>query len=107
MQTRFVMAAALGTLLSSFALQAQPKPVTTPWRGAGPTPCMGSDGGILQCPPAPKTYAIRAGHLFDSKTAQMLTKQVIVVVGDKITDVGPEGQVKIPAGAQMIDLSQT
>ena len=23
-----------------------------PWRGAGPTPCMGSDGGFFQCPPA-------------------------------------------------------
>jgi imidazolonepropionase-like amidohydrolase len=107
MQTRFVIAAALGTLLGSFALQAQPKPLTTPWRGAGPTPCVGSDGGILQCPPAPKTYAIRAGHLFDSKAGQMLTKQVIVVVGEKIAEVGPESQVKIPAGAQVIDLSQT
>jgi imidazolonepropionase-like amidohydrolase len=31
---------------------------------------------------------------------------VIVLQGERITDVGPEGQVKIPAGAQMIDLSQ-
>jgi imidazolonepropionase-like amidohydrolase len=36
----------------------------------------------------------------------MLTKQVIVLSGERITDVGPEAQVKIPAGAQVIDLSQ-
>jgi imidazolonepropionase-like amidohydrolase len=36
----------------------------------------------------------------------MLTKQVVVLTGDRISDVGPDGQVKIPAGAQVIDLSQ-
>jgi len=36
----------------------------------------------------------------------MLAKQVIILQGDKITDVGPEAQVKIPAGAQVLDLSQ-
>jgi len=45
--------------------------------------------------------------MFDSKTGQMLTKQVILLQGDRITDVGPESQVKIPAGAQVIDLSQS
>ena len=50
--------------------------------------------------------AVRAGRLFDSKSGQMLTKQVIVLSGERITDIGPEGQVKIPAGAQVIDLSQ-
>ena len=48
--------------------------------------------------------AVRAGRLFDSKTGQMLTKQVVVISGDRIIEVGPEGQVKIPAGAQVIDL---
>jgi imidazolonepropionase-like amidohydrolase len=106
MKYKFGMAVMLAMLLSAIALEAQPKPLATPWRGAGPTPCQGSDGGILQCPPAPRTMAVRAGHLFDSKTGQMLTKQVVVLNGEKITDVGPEGQVKIPAGAQVIDLSQ-
>jgi imidazolonepropionase-like amidohydrolase len=36
----------------------------------------------------------------------MLTKQVIILAGERITEVGPEGQVKIPAGTQVIDLSQ-
>jgi imidazolonepropionase-like amidohydrolase len=30
----------------------------------------------------------------------------VVLTGERITDVGPEAQVKIPAGAQVIDLSQ-
>ena len=67
---------------------------------------MGPEGGFLQCPPAPRAIAIRAGRLFDSKTGQMLTKQVVLLTGERITDVGPEAQVKIPAGAQVIDLSQ-
>ncbi len=50
--------------------------------------------------------AVRAGRLFDSKSAQLLTKQVVLIQGDRITDVGPEDRVKIPDGAQVIDLSQ-
>jgi imidazolonepropionase-like amidohydrolase len=61
---------------------------------------------MLQCPPAARTIAIRAGRLFDSKAGQMLTRQVIILTGDRIADVGPQAQVKIPAGAQIIDLSQ-
>jgi imidazolonepropionase-like amidohydrolase len=90
----------------STGIGAQVQPPPAPWRGAGPTPCVGSDGGIYKCAPAPQTIAVRAGRLFDSKNGTMLTKQVIVLQGERITDVGPEGQVKIPAGAQMIDLSQ-
>jgi len=97
-------------LLATFAIilgaqGVQPPPA--PWRGAGPTPCVGSDGGILQCPPAARVVAIRAGRMFNSKTGQMLAKQVIVLAGERITEVGPEAQVKIPAGAQVIDLSQS
>src|SRR6185369_12284221 len=77
-----------------------------PWRGAGATPCAGSDGGNYQCLPAPRTIAVRAGRLFDSKTGQMLTRHVVVLHGERITDVGPDAQVRIPAGAQVIDLSQ-
>jgi imidazolonepropionase-like amidohydrolase len=67
---------------------------------------VGSDGGIFQCPPAPGTVVIRAGRLFDSKTGRMLTKQVVILTGERITEVGPQAQVKIPSGAQVIDLSQ-
>jgi imidazolonepropionase-like amidohydrolase len=107
MQGKLVVGIAFGMLLGAAAVQGQVKPYSGSWRGAGVAPCVGSDGGALQCPPAPTVKAIRAGHLFDSKTGQMLSKQVIVLSGERITDVGPEGQVKIPAGAQVIDLSQS
>ena len=98
--------AVFGILMMSTTLGAQTvQPPPAPWRGAGPTPCVGSDGGILQCAPAAHVTAVRAGRLFDSKAGKMLTKQVIVLQGERITDVGPEGQVKIPAGAPIIDLS--
>jgi len=91
------------TLLAAQGVQPPP----APWRGAGPAPCVGSDGGILQCPPAARVVAIRAGRMFNSKNGQVLTKQVIVLAGERITEVGPEGQIKIPVGAQVIDLSQS
>jgi imidazolonepropionase-like amidohydrolase len=97
---------ALGTLLGATMCWAQVQVPPAPWRGAGPTPCVGSDGGVYQCPSAPRTFAIRAGRLFDSKDGQMLTKQVVLVSGDRITEVGPESQVKIPSGAELIDFSQ-
>jgi imidazolonepropionase-like amidohydrolase len=50
--------------------------------------------------------AIRAGRLFDSVSGQLLTRQMIVVTGERITDVGPEGQVRVPPGTTVIDLSQ-
>ena len=96
---------ACGILLSAASLCAQVKPLQTPWRGAGKTPCVGSDGGVVNCPPAPRAMAVRAGHMFDSNTGQMLTKQVILLFGERITAVGPESEVKIPAGVEVIDLS--
>src|SRR6266851_3411835 len=93
-------------LLTAFGLWGQFQPPPAPWRGAGATPCVGSDGGIFQCHPAVGVIAIRAGRLFDSKTGQMLTSQLVILSGDRITDVGPQAKVKIPAGAQVIDLSQ-
>src|SRR5712672_1169261 len=57
-------------------------------------------------PPPPEGVAIRAGRLFDPKTGTNLTNQVILIKGDRITDVGPADRVKIPAGATVIDLSR-
>ena len=106
MRYKSVIVAALGMLLGAVMLQAQVQAPPAPWRGAGPVPCVGADGGVFKCPPAPHVIAVRAGHLFDSKAGQMLTKQVVVLSGERITEVGPEGQVKIPAGAEVIDLRQ-
>lgn len=99
-----VLAAAFGIFMAAITLRAQaPQPN---WRGAGPPPCAGPDGGVYQCPPAPRVVAIRAGRLFDSRAGRMLAKQVVLLVGERITDVGPEAQVRIPAGAQIIDLGR-
>src|ERR1700741_150859 len=95
-----------GTLLVAAAIAAQAQPPPAPWRGAGPAPCVGSDGGVFKCPPAPRTIAIRAGRLFDSTSGPMLTRRVVVVTGDRITDVCADGAVRIPPGAQVIDFSQ-
>jgi imidazolonepropionase-like amidohydrolase len=77
-----------------------------PWRGAGAQPCFGVfDNGANKCPAPAGAVAIRAGRLFDSNTGQMRADQTIVLNGDRIADVGPSAQVKIPAGAAIVDLS--
>src|SRR5258708_13052381 len=99
--------AIFGILLSAAAMQAQVQVPPAPWRGAGKPPCVGSDGGVYQCPPPARLFAVRAGSLFDSNTGSMLTRQMVIVSGERITEVGSESQVKIPAGAQVIDLSRS
>jgi imidazolonepropionase-like amidohydrolase len=106
MRCRSVLTTAFAVSLSAAAVWAQVQQPPAPWRGAGATPCVGSDRGIFQCPPAARVIAIRAGRLFDSKTGQMLTRQVVILSGERITNVGPQALVKIPAGAQVIDFSQ-
>src|ERR1700751_3540425 len=105
---RYGLTIAVGSalFLGATALEAQVQSPPAPWRGAGPTPCVGSDGGVYQCPPSPRAIAIRAGRLFDSTAGRMLTKQTVVLQGDRITAVGSEAQIKIPAGASVIDLSR-
>ena len=55
-------------------------------------------------PQAAQTIVVRAGKMFDPRAGSLLTNQVIVVRGDRITDVGPNAPV--PAGARVIDLSR-
>jgi len=57
-----------------------------------------------QQPVAPTVTAIRAGRLLDPEAGRILPNQIILVEGTRIRDVGPN--VQIPAGAQVIDLSQ-
>jgi imidazolonepropionase-like amidohydrolase len=96
----------LGATAVAIGLNAQEATQRGPWRGAGAPACYGNDGGSIQCPTAPGVTVIRAGHLFDSKSGQMLTNQVIVLDGERISQVGPAAQVNIPADAQLVDLSQ-
>ena len=107
MRCTSLLTVAAGTFLAAVTLGAQGlQPSLAPWRGAGQTPCVGSDGGFYKCPPAPGVIAVRAGRLFDSEAGVMLARQVVLLQGDRIAAVGPEAQVKIPAGAQVIDLSR-
>jgi imidazolonepropionase-like amidohydrolase len=93
-----------GAIIVSVTLAAQSQ--QTPWRGAGAQPCAGPDGGFYQCSPAPRVVALRAGRLFDSKSGQIQTKQLVLLLGDRITEVGSESRLKIPAEAEIIDLGQ-
>ena len=52
----------------------------------------------------PATY-IKAGQLIDVQAGQVLSDQVIVIRGQRIERVGPAGEVAIPRGANVIDLS--
>ena len=107
MRCKSSLVAAFGILSVAAGLWAQASREQAPWRGVGPQPCLGSpDVGYYKCPPPAEVVAVRAGRLFDSKTGQMLTRQVVLLLGDRITDVRPEAQVRIPAGARVIDLSQ-
>ena len=74
----------------------------SPAPGPASTPRVESSNALRR----PGAMAIRAGRLFDTNTGQMLTKQVVLLLGERITDVGPEGQIRIPAGVPVIDLSQ-
>jgi imidazolonepropionase-like amidohydrolase len=60
------------------------------------SPCLAAEGQ--------KAVVIRAGQLFDGKSDRLLSNQVIVFQGDRIAEVGPAGSVRLPAGAQEIDL---
>jgi imidazolonepropionase-like amidohydrolase len=55
--------------------------------------------------PKPKPLVIKAGRLFDGIGDVHRAGQVVVIEGERITAVGPAGQVKVPEGADVIDLS--
>ena len=50
--------------------------------------------------------AVRAGRMFDPKSGTNLSDQVVLIRGDRITDVGPAARIQIPANAKVIDLSK-
>jgi imidazolonepropionase-like amidohydrolase len=77
-----------------------------PWRGAGAQPCFGADGGATQCVAPATKVAVRAGRLFDSNSGALVADQVVLIDGERITDVGPAASMKIPAGVRVLDLSR-
>jgi imidazolonepropionase-like amidohydrolase len=56
---------------------------------------------------AGSVIAIRAGHLFDSKSGKLLDNEIVLVKDDKIAAVGSAESVQIPSDAQVIDLSKS
>lgn len=104
--------ALLAVLCSTLLLAQSPAPATPPrarapesWRFIGERPCTLPDGGFIACPPAAQVKAVRAARLFDSVTGRMQPGPVVVLLqGERITSVGPASQVRIPAGAEVIDL---
>lgn len=66
---------------------------------------MSLEGVIPLCSQTPPITAILAGHLVDTKSGVVISKQVVLIQGERITDVGPQGRVAIPSGATVIDLS--
>src|SRR6202790_2039723 len=68
--------------------------------------CTFSAFATAQTPSPDHWVAIRAGRLFDTKSAKLLNNQVVLIHGDRITEVGPAERVKVPAGAEVVDLSQ-
>lgn len=58
---------------------------------------------VIENPTQAQNIAIRAGKLVDPSTATTSSDPVILVEGTKIRAVGPD--VRIPAGAEVIDLS--
>jgi imidazolonepropionase-like amidohydrolase len=61
-------------------------------------------GGSCLAAEGERTVVVYAGQLFDGKSDALSSNQVIVVQGDRIAEVGRAGSVKIPAGAEEIDL---
>ena len=58
-----------------------------------------------QSPSPPDQWiAVRAGRLFDGSN-KLATNQVILIHGDRITDVGPADKVRVPDHAEIVDLS--
>jgi len=58
----------------------------------------------LACAACAQVTALRVGHLIDPETGSAAQNQVILVQGGRFTAIGPN--LAIPAGAEVIDLSQ-
>jgi imidazolonepropionase-like amidohydrolase len=55
-------------------------------------------------PKAEIVYLLKPAHIFDGESAQLHDGWVVVVRGEKIEAVGSANDIKVPAGAQVIEL---
>ena len=56
-------------------------------------------------PPSPPVY-VKAGHLFDATSDNLRDNMVLVIDGERITRIAPAGEIAIPSGAEVVDLSR-
>ncbi len=91
--TRSNVAATFCALLVTWALSALSGHLTA-----------GRSQGPVSPPRSGRVVAVRAGRLFDGKSAGMLTNQVVLIAGDRIVDVGPN--LIIPPDATVLDFSR-
>lgn len=63
-------------------------------RGAEPPP-----------PESPRITVVKTGRLFDGTGDDYRRDQLIVIEGERIKEVGPVSQVKVPEGATILDLT--
>ncbi|MGH9508439.1 MAG: amidohydrolase family protein, partial [Terriglobales bacterium] len=56
--------------------------------------------------PETRTTYIKAGRLFDGTSDKVRDNVVIVVEGERIKSIGLAAEVRIPAGATVVDLSR-
>jgi imidazolonepropionase-like amidohydrolase len=61
-------------------------------------------GTSILCPAADKIYAIHAARLIDGTGAQPVSDAMVVVVNGRIESVGPAATVRVPAGAEKVEL---
>ena len=55
-------------------------------------------------PAAAPALVLRAARLFDGTGGALVRDAAVVIVGDRITAVGPAARVAVPAGARVVDL---
>src|SRR3989441_7913905 len=67
---------------------------------------VSASGVLSQTSQGLRVVAVRAGRMFDPKSGNNVSDQVVIIRGDRIADVGPAARVQIPAGARVIDLSK-
>src|SRR6516162_2727182 len=66
---------------------------------------FGADQPLEGAATSHRVVVVRAGRLFDGKSDKLSNDQVIVIQGSRIADVGPADRVKLPVGAEILDLS--
>jgi len=96
-------------------LDRQPENCMTRWESllsgglvmllSAPVPLAQRSGG-RQAAASANVVAVRSSRLFDSKSGRMLSAQIVLIHGERIVDVGPEGRLSIPTEARIIDLRQ-